>query len=406
MAKKTTQTRNSNREGSIFKRANGDWCAKIQYGVKPNGKPYIKTFTSSDHSTKGRAVVSKKLDDFKALIRANPEIVAKAEYNKKQITVQEYILKWLATVKINDLKPTSYDRLESTVNNHIVSNIGHLNLLEVTPEQIQELVINKMQNGKNPSSRSSIKKAYDAINACYKYALASRMIEYNPVTAVVLPAIHKFEKKEIRAFTNDEKERFKKACTYTYNNGVLKYKLGYGMIFIMNTGIRAGEAIALKWSDVNWSKKELDISKNVVETKHRNGKNKGKKLVVIQDFVKSQAGHRTVPLNKTAIECLKKIKEDRYYGEDSFILSNQYGKMNTLSNTRRMFNEIAEFAEIKNCGMHTLRHTFASTMFENNVDVKTVSEILGHSTTGITYDTYIHIIKEQKAKVMETLDEI
>jgi len=111
-------------------------------------------------------------------------------------------------------------------------------------------------------------------------------------------------------------------------------------------------------------------------------------------------------LNKTAIECLKKIKEDRYYGEDSFILSNQYGRMNTLSNMRRMFNEIAEFAEIENCGMHTLRHTFASTMFENNIDVKTVSEILGHSTTGITYDTYIHIIKEQKAKAMETLDEV
>ncbi|MCI1964529.1 MAG: site-specific integrase [Oscillospiraceae bacterium] len=384
--------RKSNGEGSIFQRSDGRWCAKIQIGTLENGKPKLKFFYSMKYKT-----VKDKLNAYKALLNNNPD------EESNNTTVDEFITNWLTTVKFNDLKPSSYDRLEATINDNIVPTIGYHKLFELTAQQIQEELINMMRN-KN-YSYSTIKKAYNAINACCKYAISIRRMDYNPVSAVSLPSVHQFERKPIRWFSNDEIKRFKEQCTFIYKNGKYRYPLGYGMIFIMNTGLRLGEALAIKWENVNWEKKQLSVESNVVMAVDRKS-GKKKRVQINQDFLKTKSSKRIIPLNNTAIDALTQIKKIRYFGEKSYILCTETGTQNKPRNFCRTFEEILKRAEIERCGIHTLRHTFASKLFEKNVDVKTVSMLLGHADVTITYNIYIHLIQQQKAEAVQLLDEI
>ena len=153
-----SRTRKQNGEGSVFQIADNKWVAKISLGTRPDGKPNIKQF-----SGKTEAIVKKKLKDFKK----------SQDFTEKHMpsndTVQAYFTMWLQEYQYNKLKPLSYDRLESTVTNHVFPNIGGLKIDKVTRDQIQAL-INQLYK-KEKLSYSSVKKVYVALNSCYKHAL-------------------------------------------------------------------------------------------------------------------------------------------------------------------------------------------------------------------------------------------
>ncbi|MGX8701347.1 tyrosine-type recombinase/integrase [Caproiciproducens sp.] len=384
--------RNTKGEGSIFQRKDGNWCAKIQLGTNEQGKPIIKTFYGAKQK-----IVRDKLKAYKELIKGA------SDDQTNEVTVDSYVVNWLTTVKSIQLKPSSYDRLEATINQNIIPYIGYHQLSQLTPEQIQEELINKMID--KDYSYSSIKKAYNAINACYKYALSVRKLTYNPVSAVTLPSTHMFEKKTIRWFNDDEIKRFKEQCIFKYKNGIFRYPLGYAMIFIMNTGLRLGEALAIQWCNVDFAEKRLSVDSNVVMAVDRKSETK-KRVQINQDFLKTKSSKRIIPLNKTAINALEEIKKIRYFGEDSYIFCTEEGKQNKVRNFCRTYESILKRADIESCGIHTLRHTFASKLFAKNVDIKKISALLGHSDVSITYNTYIHLINEQKAQAVELIDEI
>ena len=309
----------------------------------------------------------------------------------------------MTSVKSIELKPTSYDRLEATVNNNVIPLIGTISIANLTADDIQVFAINKLFD--DGLSYSTIKKAYDAINACCKFALINRIISYNPCQTVSLPAKHKFDKSEIRFLTDDEILKFKEKALQSYKNGKPIYPLAYGYIFIVNTGIRLGEALALKWSDIDLTNKLLKVTRNVVMAVDRESDSK-KRVPIEQDSTKTESGNRKIPLNKTALSALQELKKIRYFGEDSYVMSTAYNEHNKVRNFCRTFETIIEKAGIEPCGIHTLRHTFASKLFRAGIDVKTVSELLGHSSTQVTYNTYIHLIQEQKTAAVNLIDEI
>lgn len=100
------------------------------------------------------------------------------------------------------------------------------------------------------------------------------------------------------------------------------------------------------------------------------------------------------------------IKNARYFGDDSPILAQEDGTPNTIDNYSRTFEAIVKRAGIEPCGIHTLRHTFATQMIAKHVDIKVVSSLLGHASVEITYNTYVHVIDEQKAQAVELLENI
>ena len=380
-------------QGTIYLRKDGRWYGAVQNGYNENGKPKMVTVYG-----KTEAEAKRKLKEKIKLINSNGLILQ--DNTAKNITVEEYCTNWLENVKVNELKPSSYDRKETTLFNQVFPLIGMLQLSQLSIDDVQEM-INQLR--KNELSYSSIKKAYEAINECCKYAIIRGDLQKNPCIGVSLPKNLKHQDGNIKFYTEKQIELLLKQSTTKYSNGKNKYRLGYGIQFLLYTGLRIGEALALTWDDIDFQNKTVKVSKNLKQVKNRDNDNQGKYKVIIQDSTKTSSGSRIVPLNNKAIESLNYIK--KITGQYKYVFSTETGNNVSGRTYDTMFRKIQEncgFTEIY--GVHALRHTFASLLFKKGVDVKTVSEILGHKDVSVTYNTYIHLIQEQKMNAINLLD--
>lgn len=118
-------------------------------------------------------------------------------------------------------------------------------------------------------SYSTVKKIYECINACLKHAVKEGKIENNPASMVALPKRLQGDTKEVRCFLPKEVERIKRECVRCYQNGNRIYRIGEIVIFLLNTGLRIGEALALEWSDIDFERCRVNVRKNVVYVKKR-----------------------------------------------------------------------------------------------------------------------------------------
>ncbi len=380
-------------QGTIYLRKDGRWYGAVQNGYNENGKPKMITVYG-----KTEAEAKRKLKEKIKLINSNGLILQNNTI--KNITVEEYCSNWLKNVKVNELKPSSYDRKETTLSKQIYPLIGMLQLSQLSIDDVQGMV-NQLK--KDELSYSSIKKAYEAINECCKYAIIRGDLQKNPCAGVSLPKNLKHQDGDIKFYTEKQIELLLKQSTIKYNNGKNKYRLGYGVQFLLYTGLRIGEALALTWEDVDFQNKTIKINKNLKQVKNRDNNEQNKYKIVIQDSTKTSSSSRIVPLNNKAIAALNYIKE--ITGQYKYIFSTKTGQNVSARTIDRMFRKIQENCEFTDIyGVHTLRHTFASLLFKKGVDVKTVSEILGHKEVSVTYNTYIHLIQEQKASAMNLLD--
>ena len=274
-----------------------------------------------------------------------------------------------------------------------------LQLSQLSIDDVQEM-INQLK--KKELSYSSIKKAYEAINECCKYAIIRGDLQKNPCTGVTLPKNLKHQDGDIKFYTEKQVESLLKQATIKYNNGKNKYRLGYGIQLLLYTGLRIGEALALTWEDIDIQNKTIKVNKNLKQVKNRDDDQSVYKII-IQNSTKTNSGTRIIPLNNKSIEALKQIKE--ITGQYKYVFSTETGKNMSSRTCDRMFRKIQENCGFKEIyGVHALRHTFASLLFKKGVDVKTVSEILGHKDVSVTYNTYIHLIQEQKVNAMKLLD--
>lgn len=377
--------------GSISQRKDGTWTARMVIGVNEKGKPRIKALYG-----KTEREVKKKLKEFQKEFYKNDQTVVQKN------TVESYMLNWLHTNKKNTLKPKSYDRLEQTITYQVIPQIGHIQLAAIQANDVQNMINNLAEAG---MSYSTIKKAYDAVNECFRTGIIQKTVLFNPALGVTIPAKSSFGKKEIRCYDESETKKLCEAAVSIYSNNKRIYRLGDAIVLDVNTGLRLAELLALKWSDVDLDNRTIHISATRVVVKDRSA-DASKKYVVIEQYsTKSQTSTRDVHLNDDAYEALMRLKE--ITGAFNYVLTTKDGKPVAPRYLDRMFRKIAVaagFEEDKIYGLHSLRHTFASRLFANGEDVKTVSELLGHSDITITYNTYIHLINQQKRNAVKKLN--
>lgn len=390
----TKRKKSKDGEGSVYQLKNGRWTGKLYLGKKPDGKPNRKTF-----SGKTETEVRRKI---KAFNKEKDKYLAE---NVASISFEEYINKWLYEYKRNELADSSFDRLEYTIKGDIIPHLGYLQLGNVTPDDIQEEINNMYEDGK---SHSTIKKMRDACNGCFRYAVSRRDMQYNPVSGVNVPSKNRFEKKEIQILSDNEVKQFEKEAVRQFRTGLQVHKYGHVFILLLNTGLRRGEVLGIdKNEDIDLDKNILHIRNSVIKTNIRDKNNTSKVLgqqVVLQQKVKTDAGRRIIPLNRKARNAIEYLMKSPSNKESSLLISNDEGAPVAPDLLGSALHRLLDNMQIKRFGCHVLRHTFASRMFEQGEDIKIISEILGHATISITYDTYIHLIREQKAKAMESLD--
>ena len=186
-------------------------------------------------------------------------------------------------------------------------------------------------------------------------------------------------------------------------------------MLVLYTGLRGGELCAIKWKDVDFKKRVINVCKNIIATyedvkKESNfdisntSTKKKKRVIKEQNSTKTESGNRYIPLNKSAIELLYKLSKINGGNSDDYIITGTRTPV-SVDVISSAYTAIAKSAKIERpLGIHTLRHTFASLLIKKGVDIKIVSEILGHANITITYNLYIHLVKEQKAKAIDLLD--
>ena len=249
---------------------------------------------------------------------------------------------------------------------------------------------------------STIKKAYDALNACLKFAVANHIIPYNPMQTVVTPSKKHFKIKKIEILNDIEIETLYKEAA----NKISRYD--YVIILMLYTGVRSSEVLALKWNDYNAKDKILTIDGALVWVKNRDNNENGIKYKLLeQDTAKTKKSIRKIYLGTKAMTALNEFYNQNYRGnDDDYIICTENYTPLFARNLQRAFDGILNRSNITHKGLHALRHSFASMLIRKGVDIKVVSELLGHSDVSFTYNQYIHIIDEQKNMAIQKLNEI
>ena len=379
--------------GGLYKNKDGYWVGQIIIGVTREGKPKYKRFMN-----KSQSVVVEKMKAYEInKSTLTTEIIA-------DVTLEEYLKYYLTSIKKNSIKPASYDRDYKTYENQIKPRIGHYLVKDLTSDIIQsQLIGDLLMQG---YSYSTIHKSFVLVNETLKHAMLQDMIIKNPCAAVKLPKRENITHKDIRFFTDNEIEVFKKQAVLTYSTGKPKYKYGNALCLILYTGLRGGELCSLRWRDIDLKKNQVRVDSNTIVVYDYNDENETKTRKVIEQNSTKNSKTRIVPLNQKALDVLS-VQRELVGGSETDYIINGSNAIIDVGKITDCYENICKAAGIKNAlGVHTLRHTFASRAIRKGIDIKVVSEILGHSSVTFTYNTYVHIIDEQKKNAVDLLNDL
>ena len=373
-----------NGEGSWTKRDNGTWKLSISY--KGIGRKYF-------YGTKQECI--EKKNKFEALLSSN--IVG-----DKDVLFKDFVRLWLKEIKQPSVKPNSYDRLEFVVETTIVKRIGNLSLKQLDDNLIQTMVINKMKE--EGYAYGTIKKTYSTLRQALKYAVIRGKIAKNPIDDVVIPNRSLFENKKIRFLSEDERKRLVHTCYAKYQNGSRVYKFGAFYVLLLYTGLRSGEALCLKWSDIDFEKRVINVSRTLVYIKDRT-KNDGSKVLVDQPSTKNGLS-RSVYLSDMALEALYDLKEQMGYDPNGYIMQTKHNTFLFPADAYKIFQRILKRANIEQCGVHALRHSCVSLLINNGIPITVVSQMVGHRNVSMTMKIYTHLLEETQMESISIIKEL
>ncbi len=299
----------------------------------------------------------------------------------------DWLTQWLENYIRPSVKMRTYERYKLIVEQHIKDKIGDMELNELSPLVLQSFITGLLQSGNkktgNGLSANSVNAVISVIQSSLKTAHMLGLTAEYTADKLKRP---KLTEKPVECFTITEQKQIEKAVM----NGK-KDKL-YGILLCLYSGLRIGELIALQWSDIDLTKGILTVSKSCHDSKEG----------LIIDAPKTISSRRVIPLPKQLLPILKSIKKK---SDAPFVVSAK-GKPVSVRSYQRSFELLLKRLNIPHKGFHSLRHTFATRAIECGMDVKTLSEILGHKNPTVTLNRYAHSFMEHKAGMMNRLGKL
>lgn len=380
--------------GNVFKRTDGRWGGVIWYMDERDNRKR-KSFSETTKQAANKKITA-YISEFETLINESDE-------NKKLL--KDSLQSWLEIFKFPSVEPTTYDRCECTAINQIYPILGDKVVGDITAADIKSMLNSLMNKG---LAFSTVKKAYALLNEYFRIMHVEGMIRKNPMDSAEMIKKANFlsaqgkemfsECDKITILTKEEREKFKKEAFAAYSNGQRKHRQAAAYILMLNTGARPGEILAVTNRDIDMEKRQMKIRNSVKEVYNREGtKAMGGRMSKVGK-TKTLSSNRTVPLNETAIEMIKLLREEYYFGEDSPLICDEKGNYTKPVNFRKRFYRILDAAGIERKGLHSLRHTFATNLVNGvrqpdgtikALSPKQVADILGHTTSEITERYYV-----------------
>lgn len=299
--------------------------------------------------------------------------------------LKDYILRWQEVYDKNQSRPTTYAAHGYIFKNHILPGLGDIPLSELTVKQVGDfLEERKCFGGHRPESpeypglgEHTMRHIHRLLQQCLDQAMRDGLITENPARAFHYP---KPKKVSANVLTSAEVEDYLDAAE----------RLGHLPMFLLalTAGLRQGELIALKWSDLDVKERTLTITE--------------KRSVERRELVEYGDDTRTISLTEEVVELLR-LEHARHPSSPLMFMHPATQKPYSPQMVRRLHNAIIREAGLDHIRFADLRHTFATMALSSGVDVKTLSSMLGHFSAGFTLDTYTHITNDMQRGAAEKI---
>lgn len=306
-----------------------------------------------------------------------------------QYTVGQWVEIWLENYAKVHLRPSTYQTNLGFLENHIQPNIGKIPLAKLTTLDIQRFYkklltsgrVKRIESRHKPKglSAKTVRNLHQMLSSALNFARNQHLITMNPAEGCALP---KLEHREMQTLTAEQLGAFFQEAQ---DSGV--YELYY---LDLATGLRRGELLGLKWSDIDFQRSTLRVQRTI-------SRQAGK---VVEAPLKTKNAYHSLPLSADAIDVLK-IQKQKVNSEYVFP-SPSGGPMSPDSVLHRL-QRVLKRAGLPSIRFHDLRHTFATLALQNGVDIKTVSGMLGHYSAGFTLDTYAHVTTDAQRKAANAI---
>ncbi len=381
----TTGKKRANGEGSLRKRSDGRWEGRYTAGRDPvTGKAIYKNVLA-----KTQKECKEKLD--RAIEKnGKVDVIRSGKY-----TVAEWVRLWFETYSKPSIREQTAYYYNNYIEKHIVPGIGDIKLDKLTTIQIQQFYNKLKTSGRvqryehielkdKGLSNRFIRGVHSLLNSALEQAVRERLITANPAEGCKLP---KIEKKEMKVLLPEQIGSYLQEAN---RRGLLP-----AYYLELTSGLRRGELLALLWTDLDVKNMTISVTKQVNRI---NGQ-----LKVSQP--KTSNSIRTIPIPKQAVDLL--ILEHEKHPDNPYMFpSPKTGTMYDPDSFRHTHEKILAAAGIEHIRFHDLRHTFATLSLQNGVDVKTLSNTLGHYSAGFTLDTYTHATQRMKREAADTIGSV
>lgn len=410
--------RRANGEGSIFQRKDGLWAAQYTDNMGKKRTLYGKT----------QQIVKDKLKE------ALRQLDAGMAVGKDKMAFADWMKRWLDVYCKPTVRKSTYARAYNRVYGHIIPAFPKVTLKDLRPDMLQKFFNDKAEGGRldtvtDPETGEKVQKPgglsvaelhrlRQIIIQALNQAVDDRIIADNPALKVKLP---KKERIEVHALTVDEQKKVESAALKNSN------PLAFAIVLDLYTGLRVGELMGLKISDIDLKKKELTVRRTVgrvdVPGEHR--------TEILMSEPKTASGRRTIPLTDFIADMLKeyiqnrntmvsamrdrwsrnsplgrynrRVGDDGEWKDEGFLFLTLFGTIPENGYIRRLLDDCLKTVGLKHINFHALRHTFATRCVESGFDIKSLSEILGHTDASMTLNIYTHAMGEQKRRNMDKL---
>ncbi len=368
-------SKRGNNEGSIIKRPDGRWEARIGLA---NGRR--KSFYGKTRQEVARRLAEALRDRDKGL-----PIVGEKQ------TLGQYLTTWLKMIE-STVDPRTFVRYETLVRVHILPKLGNISLAKLSPQQVQTLYSAKLAEG---LSRTTVVMIHAVLHRALEAAVRMDLVLRNVAKRSDVP---KKRSVSMKVLTSEQVSIFLGWI------GRSRFEALY--VLAVTTGMRQGELLALKWDCVDLDAATLEVRATVKRVRD--------KFIFTQP--KTERSRRKVALTNLAVEALrrhwvKQLAERDTLGpawhNENLVFPNRIGKvMDRIGLVRRDYLPLLGIASLPQIRFHDLRHTAATMLLRQGIHPKVVSEMLGHSQIAITLDTYSHVLPDMQREATVALDRL
>jgi integrase len=378
--------RRANGEGSIRQRSDGRWEGRYAAGYDILTGKRITKSVYAQTKTECAAKLARAISENSA-----PYYRAGIGYENRPLA--DWCRFWFETYCKPSLRPNSVNSYTRVLEKHIIPFLGGIKLSRLSSMQVQQMCHELKERGRlnqdgtranKPLSAAYVRHIHGVLKSCLQQAVADRIIPFNPCENSRLP---RRQKKKMVILPLEKISAYLQTAEQM---GV------YPLFFLeLTSGLRRGELLALLWSDLDVNTRTLKINKQITRT--RNGP------VVAEP--KTPNAVRTVVLPQQTVDAL--IEEHNRHPDSPLMFcsprTNGYWEPNSVDYLHKRILAAAGIYEPVR--FHDLRHTFATIAVQNGVDVKTVSNMLGHHSAAFTLDAYTHVTEEMQRGAAEKISD-